>query len=203
MTEPKSGETEPEGEPGAGPGALRPGPPRPPENRLQRNFERGLSLAQLTLVLPVIVLLLSGIGAFVYATVYAVHTVADIVRHPFYEHNLRLFIIEIDVFLIGATLIIAAFGLYELFVSPIDPDGRGRSLPAWLEMHDLNDLKARVISMIILVTAVTFTDHLLDFDQAHALDILYLGVGVAIVIGALTVYLRYGSDTARDQAGRD
>ena len=158
MTEPKSAEPDPEGETAAGPGAPRPGPPQPPENRLQRNFERGLSLAQLTVVLPVIVLLLSGIGAFVYATVYAVHTVADIARHPFYEHNLRLFIIEIDVFLIGATLIIAAFGLYELFVSPIDPGGRGRSLPAWLEMHDLNDLKARVISMIILVTAVTFTD---------------------------------------------
>ena len=153
------------------------------------------------MVLPVIVLLLSGIGAFVYATVYAVHTAADIVRHPFYDHNLRLFIIEIDVFLIGATLIIAAFGLYELFVSRIEPDGRGRPLPAWLEMNYLNDLNARVISMIILVTAVTFTDELLDFS--HPLDILYLGAGFAIVIGALTVYLRYGSDTARDQAARD
>jgi uncharacterized membrane protein YqhA len=70
-------------------------------------------------------------------------------------------------------------------------------------MHDLNDLKARVISMIILVTAVTFTDVLLDFDQARALDVLYLGAGVAIVIGALTVYLRYGSDTPREPARRD
>ena len=155
------------------------------------------------MLLPVVVLLLSGVGAFVYASVYAVHAVGDIARHPFYLHNLRLFLTEIDVFLIGATLIIAAFGLYELFISRIDPDGRGRPLPAWLEMHDLNDLKARVISMIILVTAVTFTDVLLDFDQAQALDVLYLGAGVAIVIGALTVYLRYGSDTAREPACRD
>ena len=162
MTEPVS--RDPGGEPATSPGAPRPGSAAA-GNRLQRNFERGLSLAQLTLVLPVVVLVLSGIGAFVYATVYAVHTVADIAKHPFYEHNLRLFLIEIDVFLIGATLIIAAFGLYELFISPIDPDGRGRRLPAWLEMNDLNDLKARVISMIILLTAVTFTDVLLDFGQ--------------------------------------
>jgi uncharacterized membrane protein YqhA len=200
VTEPVS--PDPDGEPTTRPGAPRPRSPRPAENRLQRNFERGLSLAQLTLVLPVVVLVLSGIGAFVYATVYAVHTVADIVRHPFYAHNLRLFIVEIDVFLIGATLIIAAFGLYELFISPIDPDGRGRPLPAWLEMNDLNDLKARVISMIILVAAVTFTDVLLDFDQVHPLDVLYLGVGVAIVIGALTGYLRYGADSTRGRAGR-
>ena len=152
------------------------------------------------MLLPVVVLLVSGAGAFVYASVYAVHAVGDIAQHPYYLRNLRLFLTEIDVFLIGATLIIAAFGLYELFISRVDPDGDGRRLPAWLEMHDLNDLKARVISMIILVTAVTFTDVLLDFDQAQALDVLYLGVGVAIVIGALTVYLRYGSDTPREPA---
>ena len=155
------------------------------------------------MLLPVVVLLVSGVGAFVYASVYAVHAVGDIARHPFYLNNLRLFLTEIDVFLIGATLIIAAFGLYELFISRVDPDGEGGRLPAWLEMHDLNDLKARVISMIILVTAVTFTDVLLDFDQAQALDVLYLGAGVAIVIGALTVYLRYGSDTPREPARRD
>ncbi|MFI5066979.1 MAG: YqhA family protein [Streptosporangiales bacterium] len=203
MTEPNSRDPEPEGEPTAGPGAPRPRPARPTENRFQRNFERGLGLAQLTVLLPVVVLLVSGVGAFVYASVYAVHAVGDITRHPFYLNNLRLFLTEIDVFLIGATLIIAAFGLYELFIARVDPDGDGRRLPAWLEMHDLNDLKARVISMIILVTAVTFTDVLLDFDQAQALDVLYLGAGVAIVIGALTVYLRYGSDTPREPARRD
>ncbi len=202
MTEPESRDPEPDGEPPAGPGAPRPRPPRPAASRLQRDFERGLSLAQLTMVLPVVVLLLSGIGAFVYATVYAVHTAADIVNHPLVEHNLRLFIIEIDVFLIGATLIIAAFGLYELFISRIEPDGRGRPLPAWLEMNDLNDLKARVISMIILVTAVTFTDELLS-SVAQTVDILYLGAAVGIVIGALTLYLRYGSDTSREPARRD
>ena len=64
-------------------------------------------------------------------------------------------------------------------------------------MEDLDDLKARVISMIILVTAVTFTDILLEFQQDE-LDVLYLGAGVAIFIGALTVYLRFGSSRNRN-----
>ena len=116
-------------------------------------------------MLPVVVLVLSGVGAFIYGAAVAVHSVADIADHPFAAHNLRLFLTEIDLFLIGATLIIAAIGLYELFVARIDPANLHRPLPAWLEMNDLNDLKARVIAMIILVVAVTFTDVLLEFPR--------------------------------------
>ena len=166
---------------------------------LQRDFERGLSLAQLAVVLPVVVLVLSGVGAYVYGAVYAVHSVADIVNHPFTAHNLRLFLTEIDLFLIGATLIIAAIGLYELFVSRIDPAHTRRPVPAWLEMNDLNDLKARGISMIILVVAVTFTDVLLEFPR-HELELLYLAAGVAVFIIALTIYLRFGSANGGDHA---
>ncbi len=161
-------------------------------HRVRRDFERGLSLAQLTVVLPVVVLALSGVGAYVYGAVYAVHSVADIADQPWAAHNLRLFLTEIDLFLIGATLLIAAIGLYELFVARIDPASARRSLPAWLEMNDLNDLKARVIAMIILVVAVTFTDVLLEFDKA-TLDVLYLAAGIAVFILALTIYLRFGS----------
>jgi uncharacterized membrane protein YqhA len=182
-------------EPGDGPGSGR---NAPSGGRMQRGFEHGLSLAQLTVLLPVVVLLLSAFGAFVYGTVVVIHFVFDIAAQPFAVHNLRLFLIEIDLYLIGATLMIAAFGLYELFVAKVGAAGGRRPLPlpAWLEMTDLDDLKARVISMIILVTAVTFADVLLEFHDE--LDVLYLGAGVAVFIVALTVYLRFGSSYNRD-----
>jgi uncharacterized membrane protein YqhA len=164
---------------------------RPSHRGGQDRVERGLSLAQLTVLLPVVALLLSGIGAFIYGSVYFVHSIVEISRHPFVPSNLRFFLTEIDVFLIGATLIIAGFGLYELFIRRIDPANMRSPLPGWLEMNDLNDLKARVIAMLILVIAVTFVDVLLDFAP-QALDVLYVGGGVALVIGALTVYLRFG-----------
>ncbi len=183
-------------EPGAGPGSSRGGSG---SGRLQRGFEHGLSLAQLTVLLPVVVLLLSAFGAFIYGTVVVVHFVMEIAHSPFAVHNLRLFLTEIDLYLIGATLMIAAFGFYELFVAKMGEAGGRRPLPlpAWLEMTDLDDLKARVISMIILVTSVTFTDVLLEF-QENELEVLYLGAGVAVFIGALTVYLRFGSSRNRD-----
>jgi uncharacterized membrane protein YqhA len=193
MTEPKPANS------GDGDSAGNSGPRRPTPGRFWRDFERGLSLAQLTLVLPVIVLVLSGIGAFIYGVAIAVHSVVDIADQPFAAHNLRLFLTEIDLFLIGATLIIAAIGLYELFIARIDPANLHRPLPAWLEMKDLNDLKARVIAMIILICAVTFTDELLEFAR-NTLEVLYLAVGVGVFILALTIYLRFSSDNGGDHA---
>ena len=193
MTEPKPANS------GDGDGAGNSGPQRPAPGRFWRDFERGLSLAQLTLVLPVFVLVLSGIGAFIYGVAVAVNSVVDIADHPFAVHNLRLFLTEIDLFLIGATLIIAAIGLYELFIARIDPANLRRPMPAWLEMKDLNDLKARVIAMIILICAVTFTDELLEFAR-NTLEALYLAVGVGVFILALTIYLRFSSDNGGDHA---
>ena len=63
-------------------------------------------------------------------------------------------------------------------------------LPGWLRMHDLNDLKARVISMIILVAGVTLVDVVVE--SKSALNTLYLGAAVAAVIAALTAFLRFG-----------
>jgi uncharacterized membrane protein YqhA len=192
MTEPNA--DSPSAEPPAAP-AGHPGADRDTTRRVRSGFEQALGLAQLSVLLPVVILLLSGIGAFIYGTAVAVHSVIEIAQHPFAVHNLRLFLTEIDTFLIGATLIIAAFGLYELFVARINPASLRLPLPHWLEMTDLNDLKARVLSMIILVVAVSFVDLLLELQLGEALDILYLGTGVAIFIIALTVYLRFGSDT--------
>jgi uncharacterized membrane protein YqhA len=63
-------------------------------------------------------------------------------------------------------------------------------LPAWLKMHDLNDLKARVVSMIILVAAVAFVDVAVQSESSP--NTLYLGAAVALVIAALTAFLRFG-----------
>ncbi len=95
-----------------------------------------------------------------------------------------------------ATLLIAAFGFYELFVDRMAARGHGR-LPEWLEMRDLNDLKARVISMIVLITAVDFVEVLVDSSGA----LYILERGVPLVVGALTAYVRLGRNV-HDDGGR-
>jgi len=154
-------------------------------------FERALSLSRIVIIVPVIVLLLAAIASFAYGTDVFVRSVTSFVKNPeLTSHNLGFLLLLTDLFLVGATLMIAGFGLYELFITRIDAPDPGKQLPAWLRMHDLNDLKARVISMIILVAGVTFVDVVVE--SKSALNTLYLGAAVAVVIAALTAFLRFG-----------
>ena len=192
----------------AGPGSVTGGPPEaeaatakgnpadaaPAEDSwpaLGRRFERGLSLSRVVVVVPVIVLLLSALASFAYGTDVFVRSVTGVIDDPeLTTHNLGFLLLLTDLFLIGATLMISAFGFYDLFVGTIGARDPGARLPGWLRMHDLNDLKARVISMIILVAAVSFVDDVVE--SKGGLDTLYLGVGVGVVIAALTLFLRFG-----------
>jgi uncharacterized membrane protein YqhA len=160
--------------------------------RLEGGFERVLSLSRLLVVIPVIILLLSAISSFAYGTDVFVRSVTRVVGDPeLTSHNLGFLLLLTDLFLVGATLMIAAFGFYDLFITGTTQAGHpSLRLPAWLRMHDLNDLKARVISMIILVAAVTFVD--VAVEAKEGIEILYLGAAVALVIVALTVFLRFG-----------
>lgn len=158
--------------------------------------ERLLERSRHVMIVPTLLLLFGTVGVFVYAVVYAVDATRKIVEHPFpIAHNVGLIIVEIDVLLVGATMLVMAFGLYELFVARPAPGQRSEILPPWLAMSDLNDLKARVVSMLVLVATVTFVDVVVDFQQGAA--VLYLGGAVALVVGALTVYLRFGTASAR------
>jgi len=162
-----------------------------PWPRLGRRFERELSLSRVVVVVPVIVLLLAAMASFAYGTEVFVRSVVHVVDDPqLTSHNLGFLLLLTDLFLIGATLMISAFGFYDLFIGTAGVSSPGGRLPGWLRMHDLNDLKARVISMIILVAAVSFVDDVVE--SKGGLDTLYLGVGVGVVIAALTAFLHFG-----------
>ncbi|MDE3086946.1 MAG: YqhA family protein [Acidobacteriota bacterium] len=167
------------------------GPAEERAERLRAASETVLGGARFAVGIPVVTLLVGALGAFVYGVAYFVDSIRSIVDHPFpIGRNIGLFVVLIDLFLVGVTLLIAAVGLFELFLAPEAPR-RGRALlPAWLVIRDLNDLKARVISMIVLVSAVSFVDVVVDFRGGR--DVLYLGTGVAVVILALTVFVRVG-----------
>jgi uncharacterized membrane protein YqhA len=172
--------------------------PSPPERRigwergLAAAFERGLLMSRGLVLIPVVVLVVAAGGAFVYGSALFVHSAAEAISHPFPVGNrIGLFLIVVDLFLVGATLLIAAIGFYELFISRVNVSDRRAGMPPWLVMNDLNDLKARAVSMLVLVTAVSFVDIVVDFHGGR--DILYLGTAAALVIVALTAFLRFGA----------
>ena len=157
-------------------------------------FEEALAACRFLVIAPVVVLALAALGSFAYGTDLFVLAVNDVARAALPVGNkIGRIPVVIDLFLIGATLLIASFGFYELFVDRMAARGHGR-LPEWLEMRDLNDLKARVISMIVLITAVDFVEVLVDSSGA----LYILERGVALVAGALTAYVRLGRSVHDD-----
>ena len=101
--------------------------PRP--DRLTEGLERGLSASCLLMVVPVVVLVLASLAAFVYGADVFVNAIPKVARHPLpVSDNVSYFLVVIDLFLIGATMLISAIGLYELFVR--QSDVRSRAVPA-------------------------------------------------------------------------
>lgn len=82
----------------------------------------------------------------------------------------------IDIYLLGAVLLILAIGLVELFVTSLD-------LPSWLEIYNLSDLKGKLIDVIQLVAAIKFLEKLVTAKEP--LEVLWYGLGVSVVILAL------------------
>jgi uncharacterized membrane protein YqhA len=166
-------------------GAGRPG------RRLRDGTERVLTASLWLALLPVVFLVLSALASFIYAVAVLFHTINEVAAHPFPAgHNIGSLLLEFDLFLIGATALISGLGFYELFIGDIRVGGRDL-MPGWLAMHDLNELKSRVVSMIVLVLAVTFAEEAVASPKP--LDLLEFGGGVTAVIIALAVFLRWGN----------
>ena len=95
------------------------------------------------------------------------------------------FIETLDTFLLATVCYIMALGLYELFV-----DDR-LELPSWLTIRNLDDLKNKLTSVIIVLMAVVFLGHVVSWDGER--DLLRIGAPIALVIAALTWFLRQNS----------
>lgn len=109
------------------------------------------------------------------------------------KHLTVEFIELTDLFLLGTTLYIVALGLYDLFVDP------GLPVPAWLHIRDLDDLKAKLIQVIIVLLGVTFLGAVIEWDGDGA--ILELGAAIALVIAAFSLQLLASARSSKGGSG--
>jgi uncharacterized membrane protein YqhA len=87
----------------------------------------------------------------------------------------------VDAFLIAIALYIISLGLYVLFVDDTV------CLPKWLKIHDLDDLKNNLVSVVIVVLAVLFLREAITRESGY--DLLAFGATLTLVILALTFFL--------------
>jgi uncharacterized membrane protein YqhA len=98
------------------------------------------------------------------------------------DHQLVLRALEIvDTFLVAMVVLVTSIGIYQLFINRRIP------VPEWLRIFDIDDLKAKLIGVVIAVLGVYFLGKALAWDYGK--DILPLGLSVAAVALALTCFL--------------
>ena len=92
---------------------------------------------------------------------------------------------SIDLFLIGIVLLIFGFGVYELFISEID-FAKGKFADSTLKINSLDQLKNKIIKVIIIVLIVKFFEKVLklshNFTTPHDLLLFSLSI-LSICIG--------------------
>jgi len=98
----------------------------------------------------------------------------------------------VDALLLGTVLLVIGYGLYELFVdSEIE-------VPEWLHIRNLEDLKSKLIGVVVAIIAVIFVGVLVD--SSRAADVLSFGVGAGAVVLALGIFSFAEKRTADKQA---
>ena len=95
-----------------------------------------------------------------------------------------------DYYLIGLVLIIFSFGIYELFISEIDVARVEGGIGSILDINNLDDLKNKIIKVIIMVLIVTFFERLLSMAGKEATFVMFdmLAMAVSICLICIGVY---------------
>lgn len=100
----------------------------------------------------------------------------------------------VDTLLLATVLLVIGYGLYELFVDS------GIRVPEWLEIHSLDDLKAKLIGVVVAVISVVFLGYLVDAKNAN--DVMLIGIGAGAVVVGLAAFTfaakKDGPKTQRD-----
>jgi uncharacterized membrane protein YqhA len=145
-----------------------------------------LNASRYLVIAAVLGSLVGALALFVYGVAEAIAVVVDAITKAEVSSKggkaIALAFIEIvDLFLLGTVFLMIALGLYELFID------ENLTLPEWLLISSFDDLKHKLVGVVIVVLAVLFLGTVVAWDGTR--DLLGFGAGVALVIAALTYFL--------------
>lgn len=165
-------------------------------------FEKILWNSRYVVIAAVIASMFTSLAMFYMATVdaivmishlgeYATSLTAEdraLLRSTTVTHVVEI----IDGYLLATVLLIFALGLYELFISKLDVAENAKVSGNVLVIHSLDDLKARLAKVILMILIVKFFEHAISIQYSDALSLLYLSGGIALI--GLALYLTHASE---------
>ena len=169
---------------------------------MESAFEKMLWNSRFVVLTAVIASLITAMAMFFMASVDVYYMVshlggylsADLVgaaRADFRAATVTHVVEVIDGYLLATVLLIFSLGLYELFISKID-EAEGSDHSKVLAIHSLDDLKARLGRVVLMILIVNFFEHAISMEFETALDLLALAGGIGLI--ALALYFSHADD---------
>jgi len=140
-----------------------------------------LGLTRYAVIVPSIAAILGALLLMAQGSIEIVLVIIDAVLNDAYLKDTIVDVLTaIDAILLGTVLLVIGYGLYELFV-----DTR-LEVPAWLQVRDLDDLKSKLIGVVVAIIAVVFVGVFVDSNRAS--DILSYGLGAGALVAGLALF---------------
>jgi uncharacterized membrane protein YqhA len=100
------------------------------------------------------------------------------------SYSLKETVVEVltavDAILLGTVLLVIGYGLYELFIdAELD-------VPLWLRVNNLDDLKSKLIGVVVAIIAVVFVGVFVDSNRTQ--DVIAYGVGAGALVAGLAIF---------------
>lgn len=166
-------------------------------------FEAALWRSRYVVIFAVIASLAAGFAIFFMATVDVVYLIKHLahyadpempaeVRKLLHDNTISHIVEVVDGYLLATVMLIFSLGMYELFISDIDEAHGSKTSSKILVISDLDDLKARLAKVILMILIVTLFEKALKMEISTSLDLLYLGGSIALI--GLALYLTHASE---------
>ena len=159
-------------------------------SNFENHFEKLLWKLRYIVILSVILSMVASISLFLIGSWDIIYSI--VYQNPLFNaevtnNNDLLFkiISSIDLFLIGIVLLIFGFGVYELFISELD-FAKGKFAESTIKIKSLDQLKNKIIKVIIIVLIVKFFEKILKLTPQFTSpnDILIFSASIlAICLG--------------------
>lgn len=106
------------------------------------------------------------------------------------EASTTLLVLDlIDMTLTGALVVIVMLSVYENFVSRVDSRAHA-GWPAWMGAIDFSDLKLKLLSTIVAISAIKLLEAFMDVGRLSDRELLFLvGIHLTFVLSTLAFAL--------------
>jgi hypothetical protein len=140
-----------------------------------------LGLTRYAVFVPAVASIIGALLLMAQGSISIVMIVVEAVMNNTYLKDTIVDILTaVDAILLGTVLLVIGYGLYELFVDP------QLEVPVWLEVRDLDDLKSKLIGVVVAIIAVVFVGVFVDTNRAA--DVVAYGVGAGALVAGLAIF---------------